>query len=139
MIQKIRKIFSIKNSAATLISIALIAGAYFFQEKSQAQNVIATPWGGVISKVEYCCNGLKITISGPKGINQKDYFLSYSDIANPTVTYSYYQVFYGAQQNSLGTAFPVATCSTISSECAGQESVAGGTITKIGTGIPAGI
>ncbi len=84
--------------------------------------------------VDYCCNGMIISVDYENQGNGGDFFLGWADIANPSVTYSYYQVFYGGQQPSLGLAFPIGFCVVISSECEESESVEGGTIIKIGTG-----
>jgi hypothetical protein len=116
--------------------ILVVAAIFFSSKKTDAQtaggfNLI----GGKITAVEYCCNGLVLTVTGVDG---GDFFMSWADIANPTVDYSDYQVFYGGQQPTVGKALPVGLCSTISSECESMKSVQGGTVYKIGTGLPGG-
>jgi len=130
-----------KNLYAIAFSVLFIFGALFFNDKkADAQLSPFTPFGGTISKVEYCCNGLILTVdsAGEGGQFGGDFFLNYYDIANPQVNYAYYQVFYGGEQPDTGIAFPVGFCFEIGDECSGGKVVRGGTIIKIGTGLPGG-
>lgn len=128
-----------KNTSLTLAflaSAAIVAGALFFQPNTplQAQSLFKA-FGGTITYVEYCCNGIVLSISGPRGINAGDYFIDYSSTALPTVNYMNYQVFYGGGQNTIGIASPFGYCVEIGEDCEAGYSVSG-TITKIGTSVP---
>lgn len=123
---------------ATSFSVLFVLGALFFTEKrAEAQLGLTTPFGGKITRVKYCCNGLVLTITNT--VNRRfggDFFMSWVDIANPTVNYLNYQVFYGGSQNNVGMAAGVGFCVDIEAECEDSNPVQGGTILKIGTAFP---
>ena len=128
-------------SSICFSALLIISAALYSREKTDAQVGVFNLMGGRITQVEYCCNGLKLTITDDysDGVyTGGDFFISYADIANPTVNYLYYQVFYGGSQWNVGMAFPFAVCIDISSECESSDPVQGGTIIKIGTGLPGG-
>ena len=49
---------------ASVISVALVAGAFLRAERSEALAII--PVGGPILGVFYCCNGIGLTIGAPR-------------------------------------------------------------------------
>lgn len=123
--------------SATIGSALVISAALLYPPTSSAQIPgLLKPFGGRITYVDYCCNGIVLSVTGPTGINNDSYFLSYADVANPTVNYANYQTYYGGAQSVVGIAAGVAVCSEISEDCMGISTVSGGQILKIGTSMP---
>ncbi|OHA15419.1 MAG: hypothetical protein A3G52_04090 [Candidatus Taylorbacteria bacterium RIFCSPLOWO2_12_FULL_43_20] len=121
---------------SAIVSISLIYSAFILADnRTDAQSVISTPFGGRITQVEYCCNGLKITID-ESARSGGEFFLSWADVANPEVNYRNYQVFTPGRQNTVGQGRIFATCTTMSSKCESSEVVQDGAILRIGTGNP---
>ncbi|MEO8637914.1 MAG: hypothetical protein ABI430_03375 [Candidatus Taylorbacteria bacterium] len=122
-----------RNIFAIILSVLIICGALFFNEKkTSAQAGVMNLIGGKITYIKYCCNGLILTVSGS---NSGNFFISWADIANPKVNYLYKNVYVGMSQNTVGQAFRVAFCVDIEAECEDADPVQGGTILLIGTSL----
>ena len=105
---------------AILGSIFFFAGGYL---KTSGQGLI--PFGGRILFVEYCCNGLSLTIEPPRPAR----FL----LTSGSIIYPYFNV-YRPGPNVLGTAMPAAgvPCLEAVTACLVPIPVLG-IITKIGS------
>lgn len=132
----------IKNHARSLVAMLvgglIICAALLFPSEKPLQALGALkPFGGSIAFVRYCCNGIVLTLTGPRGINWGDYFIDYVSVANPMVNYLNQQVFYGGGQSTVGVAtYGGAACIDIEAECESATYVSGGAILKIGTSMP---
>ncbi|MBI2097826.1 MAG: hypothetical protein HYT46_02765 [Candidatus Vogelbacteria bacterium] len=89
---KISKIYLVMLLAAALGMIFFFGGGYL---KASGQGLI--PFGGRILVVEYCCNGVAITVGAPR----PGRFL----ITSGTIIFPFYNVFTPGP-NVLGTALP---------------------------------
>lgn len=110
--------------AAILFAIFLVGGALAYSRVEAAlpgYNFI--PFGGRIEKVNYCCNGIELTIGPPRPGN---FIFEWGR----SVPYAFYQ-FYRPGPWALGDAYPGGSCEDIYDECAPHP--AKGTIRQIGT------
>jgi|SRR3989344_1534364 len=150
-----------KTLYAIVISIVFILGAFLFKDKETNAQLGITAFGGTITYVDYCCNGLVLTVEPTQGgatiVNKNtvvngrivvvptvvnieastggDFFIGWYDLVNPAIFYPLYNVWYGQGQYTVGLAEGFATCYRPSEECEDFYTVTGGTITKIGTGL----
>jgi len=150
-----------KTLYAVIISIVFILGAFLFKDKETNAQLGITVFGGTITYVDYCCNGLAVTVTPTQGgavtkniptvVNGVivwvptvisigpstggTFFLGWNDIANPNVFYPLYNVWLAQGQATLGLAAGFATCIRIAGGCEDTYPVTGGTVMKIGTGL----
>lgn len=115
-----------KKISLTLILFALVGLIFFFGGgylKTSGQGFI--PFGGRILFVEYCCNGIALTIGPPR----PGRFL----LTSGSLIYPYFNV-YRPGPNVLGTAIPAAgtPCLEAAALCLVPIPVVG-IITKIGS------
>lgn len=122
-----------KTLFSLIIALIIIFSALFSRAKKTQAVGLLTPFGGRITYVTYCCNGIAIAVAGEKG--SKNFFLDWASLANPTVNYANYNVFVPMGQPTVGEAAGIAECITIESECESPYTIEGGTVIKIGTGL----
>ncbi len=91
--------------AALIIAFILIFSAMAYK-KIQAQTGI--PFGGFVTHVEYCCNGILLQVGPPVG----GLYL----VGPGSIIFPFYQ-FFRSGVYVLGNASPGGACSLISSEC----------------------
>src|SRR3989344_7348346 len=56
-----------KTLYAIVISIVFILGAFLFKDKETNAQLGITAFGGTITYVDYCCNGLVLTVEPTQG------------------------------------------------------------------------
>lgn len=106
---------------AVIVSVGVV---WFGFGKETSKTDAATPFtfGGMIEDVEYCCNGVAITIGPPSpGVFMFD---------DSSQLYSYYNIF-SPGPNVVGSATPGGICKDIFYEC--LPSATFGTIVQVGT------
>jgi len=106
---------------ALVMAIGAVTLAWGGRERALGQGVLA--FGGRIILVEYCCNGVAITVGPPR----PGRFL----LTSGTILYPYYNV-YTPGPSVLGTAIPGGICHEAATACVVPIPVAG-TVTMIGS------
>jgi hypothetical protein len=126
-----------KTLLSLILGLMLISLALFFKIKKTQAQIGMRPFGGNITHVDYCCNGLVLTVTAPDEFAEYggSFFIDWASVAIPTVNYANYMIFVGDGQPTIGEATGVGTCVKVSSECESSDPVYGGKIIKIGTGL----
>jgi uncharacterized membrane protein YgcG len=130
MFKKLKKIASSKTfliSFSIVACVVMVGGAYVYKTKAEAT---MGPYGmyligGKIEEIEYCCNGLKLTIGDPRG---GDYMFT----PGLSSLYKWWNI--SNDKCLLGDAYPFGVCIKPASwpPCSDEEEV-DGTIRQIGT------
>ncbi|MCC6290678.1 hypothetical protein IT398_01240 [Candidatus Nomurabacteria bacterium] len=106
---------------AVIVSVGVV---WFGFGKQTPQTDAATPFtfGGMIEEVEYCCNGVAVTIGPPSpGVFMFD---------ETSQLYSHYNIF-SPGPNVVGSAIPGGVCKKLFFECFPSPTF--GTIVQVGT------
>lgn len=112
--------------AALIIAVALILSA-FSSKKAHALGLL--PFGGQMTSVNYCCNGIQIGVGDPDG---GTFMLNWTTLA--TGFYADYNVFFPDGQYLLGNATLGGSCVIIGSYCE-STSIVPETMTMVGSSL----
>jgi len=129
MFQKIKKTATSKTfliSMALIMSIGMVTGSFVYKTKAATMGSHGLYiFGGKINDIEYCCNGLKLEIGGPR-----DGTFMFS----PPLSRLYMWYNISNDQCVLGDAYPFGVCIKPASwpPCSDEEEV-DGTIRQMGT------